>query len=789
MTDPGQVLRAALVDRYRIERELGRGGMATVYLALDLKHNRTVALKVLHPELAFALGIERFLQEIGTVAQLTHPHILTLHDSGEVDGLLYYVMPYIDGESLRSRLTREPQLPVKEALAIAREVAGALDYAHRHNVVHRDLKPENILLSDGQALVADFGIARAIQRAGSDKLTGTGLSLGTPGYMSPEQAFASESLDGRSDIYALGCVLYEMLAGEPPFAGPTPQATLARRLTEPVPSLRALRAAVPVAVEHAVTRALAREPADRFPTAREFADALAGSAEHTGAAAPKRRPRRAVIFGAGGVVLLIAAFLAFPALRGRSGGATPARSAATGALSSIAVLPFASMSAAQENEYFSDGMSEELINALARVEGLRVAARTSSFAFKGKDLQIVDIARQLKVEAVLEGSIRRAGDSLRISATLLNGGDGFKLWSHTYDRKLDDVFAVQEEIARAIVTALKLRLPAGTGPSLFGAGTDDPEAHDLYLRGRHAWNQRTPQGFQQAVRYFEQAIARDSLYAPAYSGLADTYLSLYDYEVIPPGESTPKARAAANRALQLDPTLAEARNSLAHLMLHDWNWAAAEREFKRAIELDPGYAPTYHWYALSLTTVGRLDEAVAAMTKAQELDPLSVRMNADLGMAFLAARQYDRAIEQERRTKELDPKVPTPYWIAGMAYEQKGQYADAKREIEQALALSPGNQNYLAALARVHALDGRLPEARAILRNLEAKAVKGDGSPFFVAIVHTALGDKDAAFRWLERAYDERSGSIRYLKMERRLDGLRSDPRYIDLMRRVGLPP
>ena len=809
MTDPSEVLQAALVDRYRIERELGRGGMAIVYLAEDLKHHRAVAVKVLHPELAFALGAERFLREIETVSQLTHPHILPLHDSGEADGLLYYVMPFIEGESLRSRLTRETQLPVEEALAITREVASALDYSHRHNVVHRDLKPENILLSDGHALVADFGIARAVMRAEKQSLTETGMSMGTPEYMSPEQAVASESIDGRSDIYALGCVLYEMLAGEPPFTGPNPQATIAKRLLGTVPSLRTVRESVSVPVEEAVSRALARVPADRFQTARAFAEALGAShsgsrphgsdelkpvtraADLRGATLGRPVNRRALTYVAVFIGLVVTAGVVFAVRANRDAATSSAQPIAAGTtteLKSIAVLPFANVSAVEGNEYFSDGMTEELINTLAKLQGLRVAARTSSFATKGKNLGINEIASQLKVEAVLEGSVRRAGDSLRISARLVNAVDGFPLWTQSYDRRIEDVFAVQEEIARAIVAALKLRLPGGANAALLRGGTTDAAAHDLYLRGRHAWNKRTPDGFQQAVRLFEQAIERDSMYAKAYSGLADTYLSLYDYELVPPKEATAKATMAANRALKIDPTLAEARNSLAHLMLHEWKWAAAENEFRRAIELDPGYAPTYHWYALSLTTVGRLEEAVGAMTTAQQLDPLSLRMNADLGMAYLAASQYDRAIAQERRTLELEPNFPTAHWIAGMAYEQKGMYVEARTEFDRAIALRPANPNFLASLARVHALDGRQAESRVILRDLEARAAKGAASPFFVALVHTALGDKDAAFRWLERAYVERSGSIRYLKMERRLDSLRSDPRYAALMRRVGLP-
>jgi serine/threonine protein kinase len=413
-------LQAALGDRYRIERELGQGGMGIVLLAEDQKHHRQVAIKVLKPDLAAALGRERFLREIATAARLTHPHILPLHDSGEADGFLYYVIPYIEGESLRDRLTRERQLTLEDAVQIAREVADALNYAHGQNVLHRDIKPENILLSAGHALVTDFGIARTITDGGGGQLTEVGSLVGTPAYMSPEQVDGSPHIDGRADIYSLGCVLYEMLVGERPFRGTTLTALIANRLSSPTPSPRAVRELVPQGVDAAVRKAMASLPADRFSTGAQFADAL--GTPRASEAAPAAAPDR-----------------------------------------SIAVLPFKNQSSDPEAEYFSDGIAEEIINALAQLPGLQVAARTSSFAFKGKSADIAEVGAKLKVATVLDGSVRKAGNKVRITAQLVNVLDGYYLWSERYDSELDDVFAIQDHIARAIAQRFEVMLASPTG--------------------------------------------------------------------------------------------------------------------------------------------------------------------------------------------------------------------------------------------------------------------------------------------------------------------------------------
>ncbi len=477
--------------------------MATVYLARDRKHGRPVAIKVLRGEIATALGPERFLREIEIAARLTHPHILPLHDSGQVDGFLYYVMPFVEGESLRGRLEREQQLPLEDALQITREVADALSFAHSRDVVHRDIKPENILFQAGHAVVSDFGIARAITAAASGTRTEAGIPIGTPGYMSPEQAAAELHLDGRSDVYSLGCVLYEMLAGGPPFTGPTPQAVLARHSLDPVPALRTVRQAVPLAVEQAVMKALEKMPADRFTTATEFADALRTP--------PAGRP-------------------------------APAPAAAK----SIAVLPFANLSPDPENEYFSDGITEEIINALGHLPGLHVAARTSSFAFKGKSTGIGEVGARLRVATVLEGSVRRAGSRVRITAQLVNVADGYHLWSERYDRELDDIFAIQDAIARTIAHRLELALAGPAGDLLVTPPTESLAAYQLYLKGRYFWNQRGA-GLAKALDCFQQALLLDERFALAHAGVADAYTQLAFYGFRPPREVMPRAKAAAQR--------------------------------------------------------------------------------------------------------------------------------------------------------------------------------------------------------------------------------------------------
>jgi TolB-like protein len=539
MTAVLERLRAALADRYAINREIGRGGMATVYVAQDLKHRRPVAIKLLRPELAAALGPDRFLREIEIAAGLNHPHILPLYDSGDAGGLLYYVMPFVDGENLRGRLEREKHIPLDDALRITREVADALHYAHGQGLVHRDVKPENVLFVTGHAVLSDFGIARAVTAAAGERLTQTGVGVGTPSYMSPEQAFGEAELGPSSDVYSLGCVLYEMLASRPPFTGASAQAILAQSVSSQPPPLAE---GAPDWIAQVVRRALAKEPRDRFATAAELSLAL-----HT-----------------------------------------PAPAQSGSGVKSIAVLPFVNMSADPENEYFTDGIAEEIINALTKVQALRVAARTSAFAFKGKNQDVRKVGEQLSVSTVLEGSVRKAGNRLRVMAQLISVADGYHLWSERYDRELEDVFAIQDEIADNIVRALRVVLSDAEKRAIeqAPAATAKVEAYDYYLRGRQFFHQFRGAGMQFARRMFDRAIEVDPNYALAYAGVADSCSFLYmcwDRSTA----NLDGAESASRKALELAPELAEAHASRGLALSLRREAAAARHAFETAIALDP----------------------------------------------------------------------------------------------------------------------------------------------------------------------------------------------------------
>jgi len=454
---------------------------------------------------------------------------------------------------------------------------------------------------------------------------------------------------------------------------------------------------------------------------------------------------------------------------------------------SIAVLPFLDMSEAKDQEYFSDGMSEELLNLLSKIQGLKVISRTSSFSFKGKILDVRKIGENLGVTNILEGSVRKSGNKIRITAQLIKVSDGVHQWSETYDRELKDVFALQDEISKMIVDILKIKLSDKQASRLAGSFTKNTEAYEDYLKGRYHWNTRTDEGIKKAIGYFEDAIKKDSNYAAAYSGLADTYLTLYDYELMSFDESTSKAKEAAHRALKINENLAEAHNSLAHIDLHEWKWKSAEDGFRKAIALDQSYVLAHHWFALCLTAIGKTNEAVTQMEKARELDPLSTRINADLGMAYLSAGRYDEAIAQEKKTLELNPRSAGARWIRGMAYQQKKSFDQAIKDYQDALELSHNNPNFLAALGHVYASSGNSTAAHKILDTLIVVNKQEPVSPFFFALVYAGLNDKENALKWLEKACEEKSGSVRYLKMEPRLQNLRNEPRYIALMKKIGL--
>src|SRR5437879_4637686 len=771
-------LRAALADRYAIDRELGRGGTATVYLAQDLKHGRAVAVKVLRPELAAALGAERFLREIEIAARLTHPHILALHDSGEASGFLYYVMPYLEGESLRDRLNREAQLPVEQAVRIAREVASALSYAHSHDVVHRDIKPENILLSGGDAVVADFGVAGALVEGGADKRTEAGRAVGTPGYMSPEQAMAEPRIDGRADTYALGCVLYEMLAGHPPFLGTTAQEILARHTLDPVPPLRTIRPELPAELDRAVSKALAKAPADRFPSAAAFSEAL------THAGAPPsfaRQAARPAVFVAAGVAALVAGYLL---LTRRPDSSEPGQS--------IAVLPFKNIGGDANNEPFSYGMSDELTTALGKVDGLRVVARSAAFRFKTKNVSPQEIGRELRVLYVLDGAVRMGGNRRRVSAQLINVAGGNELWSAEFDRDARDrdVFAVQDEITRAIVAALRVHLSGPASAALAKRSTGSPEAHDLYLQGRYFFAKRDSTSLRRAQDYFERAIAKDSSYALAYAGLSDAYSHRAVFGYVPPRDTHSKAKEAALRALALDSTLAEAHTSLGFIELFlEWDWTTAGREFERALALDSRYPPAHLFRAWYFVATDRMEDAVGEVQTAVRLDPFSLVNNARLSSMLYYARRYNEALAQARRLLELDSMNFQARGEPARLYLQLGRCDEALAAIKQAPELA-GVAPFGGLSGWINARCGYPAQALAVLNRFRAQAREGRYvSHFSLAMIHAGLGDTEQTFAQLDSAYVEGTWAMFTLRVEPAFDGLRADPRFGRLLKKVGLEP
>ncbi len=745
---PTTLLTSALAARYALLRELGRGAAATVYLADDLKHGRQVAIKVLSQDLVSGSAPERFLREIRIAASLVHPQILPLHDSGEAGGFLYYVMPFVEGETLRARLERESTLPVDEAVRITQLVAGALAYAHRRGVVHRDIKPENILLSDGQPVVSDFGVAMAIHAAG-DRITERGLAVGTPAYMSPEQVTADRAIDGRSDLYSLACVLHEMLAGVPPFTGEHALAVMAQHAVAPPPALRAARPNVPPAVERSVARALAKNADERFTRVADFA--------------------RALVTPESGTVSL-------PALR-------PGREARR-----LAVLPFENAGADPDGEVFSDGITDELINGLMKVRGLQVTSRTSVFALKGARLDVRVIGAQLGVSTVVEGTVRMVGNRVRVSARLTDVTDGAHLWSERYDRDLSDIFAIQDEITRTIVTTLRTRLRTELGDPETCPAPRNVRAYTLYLRGRFAWNKRTAEGIAEAIRYFEEAIAEDPGFALAYTGLSDAYALQVDYRGLPVAAGMERAKAEAARALSLHDGLAEAHASRGWvLFIYDWDWRGAERAFRRALELDPDYPTAHQWYAWVCMAMGRVDEALAEGAAAAELDPTSVSARRSLGWLCHYSGRFDEAVAHLLRALAMDPDAEETHRILALTYAQQGAYEQAVAQIEEALALAPDSSYATAALGFVRARQGRRDDAERVLAELRALAAERYVSPVALATVAAGLGDADRVFTWLEQAHRERRGWLAYLTAEPMLAPFRDDPRFAELRRRMGL--
>ena len=735
-------LKDALAERYAIDAEIGSGGMATVYGADDIRHGRRVAIKVLRPELAATLGTERFLREIGIAARLTHPHIVPLIDSGTADGMLYYVSQFVTGGSLRNRLKTEGALPVRDALHITEEIGAGLDFAHRSGVLHRDVKPENILFADGHAVLTDFGIARTYSAARGDFRTEEGLVVGTPEYMSPEQAAGESDLTSASDIYSLACVVYEMLTGQPPFSGGPAHTVIARHMTEVPRSARIMRPDLPEGVVRALARALSKNPRDRFATIGAFITGLEDDP--------------AMVVGA--------------------------------RMRSIAVLPFVNSSPDPENDYLSDGITDEVIDALSKVKGLRVASRTSVFGLKGKVQDVRAVGALLGVSAVIEGTVRRSGDRLRIAARLSSTEDAALLWSQRFDRTLEDVFTLQDEIAHTIVDALRATMFADLSEPLPQRYAGNALAYSLYLKGRYEWNRRTQEGVTAGIKHFQEAVALDPRYAPAYVGLADSYALHVDYRSVPVREGFELAKSYARKAIELDESLAEAHASLAwSLFIYDWDFPAAEREFKRAIELAPGYATSHQWYAFLLIARGQVEEALIEAHMSQELDPASVSIRRGLGGIYAYARRYEQARYHTERAIAMNPLAEESYRLLGMALFRQEKVDEAERVLRESAAL-PGAGPYAdATLGYVLAQRGKVDEANLICAKLEAAAKTGYVSPVSFGTLSLGLGQWDAALDWIQKSIDERRGWFVYARVNPMFDPVREHPRFQAMMKELKL--
>lgn len=766
-------------DRFSVQREIGRGGMATVYLAHDHRHDRLVAIKVLRPELAATVSAERFLREIRTIARLQHPHILPLHDSGEFNDLLYYVMPFVQGESLRARMAREPRFALDEALRITLEVADALAEAHANQVVHRDIKPENILLSGGHALVADFGIARALSSSEDDTLTIAGLVVGTPAYMAPEQITAERSIDGRADIYALACILYEMLAGTPPFAGGSIQEMMAKHTLAPVPRVRELRPDVPEFVDRALRKALAKHPDERFPNARAFAEALAQANVTT---TSWGRRSRTFAFAAAAIVIAIAGY---NVVRGSDSPDAPAPAPAP----SIAVLALRTVGGDQDDDALAEGISEEIAATIGRLPGMSVKAPRSAFSFKGKNLAVREIGQALGVRYLVDGSFQRVENQLRVRVQLVAAANDSIIWSNEYDRPFGDVFAMQDEIARGIASELRVYLGAAGRGALARRSTVNPAAHALYLRGRYLFERRDSSSLRRAREYFEQAIEADSGFALAYAGLSDSYSHAATFGYEHARESMPKARSMAQRALELDSSLVEVHSSLAFISLfYDYDFATAGREFAKALSLNPGSHSAHLWKAWYYLAVDSADAAVQEARTAVNLEPFMIVPNVRLVTFLYLTKQYPEALQQAQRAFELDSMFFQARSERSRVLMKLGRCREALEDVP--LSGEQGASQLVGTRGQVYAGCGRRSQAVEELERLEGRAREGKiVSHYGLAVLQAALGNADRALAELEAAYEDRAWAMFIIKWDPAFDSLRTDPRFIRIAQRVGLSP
>ncbi|MDH5743818.1 MAG: protein kinase [Candidatus Aminicenantes bacterium] len=741
---PYLAMGSTFTGRYQVIEEIGKGGMGQVYKVFDSEIKEKIALKLLRPEIASdETTIERFRQELKLARKITHHNVCRMYDLGKEEATYYITMEFVDGEDLKSFLRKSGQIPIKKAISIAKQICEGLAIAHKFRFVHRDLKPQNIMIDkDANAKIMDFGIARSIEARG---ITGTGFMIGTPDYMSPEQAEAKQ-VDQRSDIYSLGVVLFEMTTGKVPFEGDTPFSIALQHKSKLPPNPKDLNSQISDDLSQIILKCLEKEKEKRY----QEVDSLLRALENV--EKPKKTPP-------------------LPDWK-----------------NSIAVLPFTDLSPGKDQEYFCDGISEEIINALTQIKELRTVARTSAFAFKGKDSDIREIGKKLNVGTILEGSIRKSGNRLRITAQLINVDDGYHLWSERFDRDMEDVFAIQDEISLQIVNKLKAKLGHKEKGRLIKRYTDNVEAYNLYLKGRYHWNKITEEGLNKGLEYFQQVIERDPTHALAYSGIADCHTRLSWYYYRPAKEELPKAKTAAKKSLEIDASLSEAHASLGFaILLHDFNWVGAEEELKKAIRLNPGNANARFYYSVLLAAVGRYDESIVEAKKGAELNPLDLMAIVNVGLRYYYAGMYDDALEHAKKAIEMDPNSMIGHYYTGFLYARKGEHEKAIQAIQNATLLAGSHPQFLSVFGFIYALSGQKEKAIEMLEKLMSLSKPTKFSMLFIPMIYSALDEKDHAFEWLEKAYEAHVPMLIWLKSEPAFHVLKQDPRYTEFLKRLGL--